>query len=82
LLDEFKVLRAQQPDDIHTRVDEVHVQVIAWDKEQDQWVLTVRFSGYIAEEAGAFPHAFTEYWHLLRIGEADGEWRLAGIQQA
>lgn len=64
-----------------TRVDEVHAQLMEMTRENGQWLVSVRFTGYIAEEAGAFPHAFREIWHLLRQGEADGSWKLAGIQQ-
>lgn len=82
LLAEFKRVREQQTGESQTRVDEIQVAPVMWAKEQGQWLLTVRFTGYVAEEAGAFPHAFNEYWHLVRIGDAQGEWRLAGIQQA
>lgn len=64
-----------------TRVDEIHAQLLELTREQGQWLVSVRFTGYIAEEAGAFPHAVREVWHLLRDGDAEGSWKLAGIQQ-
>ncbi len=63
------------------KVDEVFAQIVEWSQDAGNWVLTVRFNGYLSEQEGAFPHAFSEYWHLVRLGEADGEWKLAGIQQ-
>jgi predicted lipid-binding transport protein (Tim44 family) len=81
LLAELRDQREQQADNNVTKVDEVFAQVVEWTQEAGQWVLTVRFNGYLSEKEGAFPHAFSEYWHLIRQGEADGEWKLAGIQQ-
>jgi predicted lipid-binding transport protein (Tim44 family) len=81
LLSELRVQREQQTENNVTKVDEVLAQVVEFTKDKGQWVLTVRFNGYLSEQEGAFPHAFSEYWHLLRIGEAEGEWKLAGIQQ-
>lgn len=81
----FELLKAQrltEADDNQTRVDEVTATIGDMVKENGQWVVTVEFKGYISEQAGSFAHAFNEYWHLIRIGEAEGEWKLAGIQQA
>jgi predicted lipid-binding transport protein (Tim44 family) len=80
----FEALREQieqQTEHNVTKVDEVFAQVVECVQDAGQWVLTVRFNGYLSEQEGAFPHAFSEYWHLVRIGEAQGEWKLAGIQQ-
>jgi predicted lipid-binding transport protein (Tim44 family) len=81
LLSELRAQREQQTENNITKVDEVFAQVVEFTKDNGQWVLTVRFNGYLSEQEGAFPHAFSEYWHLLRIGDAQGEWKLAGIQQ-
>jgi len=81
LLMELRAQREQQLENNVTKVDEVFAQVVEWTKETGNWVLTVRFNGYLSEQEGAFPHAFSEYWHLVRLGDADGEWKLAGIQQ-
>lgn len=82
LFNELKAQRLTEADNNTTRVEEVHAKVREMVQENDQWLLTVNFSGYVSENEGAFAHAFNEFWHLVRIGEADGEWKLAGIQQA
>lgn len=81
LFDELKTLRLAEPDNNVTEVEEVAATVREMHKETSGWVLTVEFKGYIREEQGAFSHAFNEFWHLTRIGDAEGEWKLAGIQQ-
>jgi predicted lipid-binding transport protein (Tim44 family) len=81
LLAELRSQREQQTDNNTTKVDEVFAQVVEWTQDAGQWVLTVRFNGYLSEKEGDFPHAFSEYWHLVRIGSEQGEWKLAGIQQ-
>lgn len=82
LFTQLKEQRSSEADDNQTRVDEVRAQVREMTQDANGWVLTVQFTGYVSEQAGAFAHAFNEFWHLVRIGEADGEWKLAGIQQA
>lgn len=81
LLSELRIQREAQDENNVTKVDEVFAQIVEWSQDAGNWVLTVRFNGYLSEQEGAFPHAFSEYWHLVRLGEADGEWKLAGIQQ-
>jgi predicted lipid-binding transport protein (Tim44 family) len=82
LFAQLKEQRSAEANDNQTRVEEVRAQVREMTQDANGWVLTVQFNGYISEEAGAFAHAFNEFWHLVRLGEADGEWKLAGIQQA
>lgn len=82
LFAQLKAQRIAEADDNQTRVEEVRAVVREMSQDANGWVLTVQFNGYVAEQAGAFAHAFNEFWHLVRIGEADGEWKLAGIQQA
>jgi predicted lipid-binding transport protein (Tim44 family) len=82
LFAQLKAQRSAEADDNQTRVDEVRAIVREMSQDANGWVLTVQFTGYVSEQTGAFAHAFSEFWHLVRIGEADGEWKLAGIQQA
>jgi predicted lipid-binding transport protein (Tim44 family) len=81
LLVELRAQREQQIENNVTKVDEVFAQVVEFVQDAGKWILTVRFNGYLSEKEGDFPHAFSEYWHLVRIGDAQGEWKLAGIQQ-
>ena len=50
--------------------------------EGDLYVVSVRFSGLIREQAGAEPEPFTEIWHLEKPVSGRSGWLVAGIQQA
>ena len=50
--------------------------------EGDQYVVSVRFSGLIREQAGSEPEPFSEIWHLEKPLRGRGGWLVAGIQQS
>jgi predicted lipid-binding transport protein (Tim44 family) len=50
--------------------------------EGDQYVVSVRFTGLIREEAGAEPEPFKEIWNLEKPVTGRSGWLIAGIQQA
>jgi predicted lipid-binding transport protein (Tim44 family) len=49
--------------------------------EGDQYVVSVRFSGLIRENAGEEPQAFSETWHLEKPVDGRSGWLVSGIQQ-
>ena len=69
----------------HTDVQQVDAQVLDVAHEADRQVVSVRFTGQLAEEAGAAPVNFDEVWHLVRPtadgGSANAGWAIAGIEQ-
>lgn len=65
-----------------TQVEEINAEILEFSQENGQIVLTLRYTGYVSEAVGSFSHAINELWHLIRIGGENGEWKLAGIQQA
>lgn len=65
----------------HTEVDELYAEMADMAIEGDYFVVSVRFSGFIKEDANDEAHAFHEIWHIRRLAEGRGNWQIAGIQQ-
>lgn len=65
-----------------TQVDELRADIVDMVTENDYFIVSVRFSGFIIEEQGGFAHAFNEVWHIRRLIQGEGDWQIAGIQQA
>ncbi len=66
----------------HTDVVNIDANVIDVEEGVDRYVVSVRFTGMIREEAGAPAESFNEIWHLVKPRQGAGGWLLAGIQQA
>ena len=62
-----------------TDVVKLDAEVLETAKEDDQWIVTVRFSGLIREEAGGGAQPFDEMWHLVKPVDGSREWAIAGI---
>lgn len=67
--------------DNHTVVDTLYAEMADMALDGEYFVVSVRFSGFIEEEAGAGAHAFREIWHIRRKVSNQGDWLVAGIQQ-
>ncbi len=76
-----KELQGVQPGDNHTVVDSLDAEIAAMAVDGGYLVVSVRFSGFIEEDA-AGAHAFSEIWHIRRLASDEGDWKVAGIQQA
>jgi predicted lipid-binding transport protein (Tim44 family) len=77
----FAKIEAQLVPEFHqTQVEQVTAQVIDWDYLDDQFVVSVRFSGLVSENGGPV-HGFTEIWHIARAVDGSGDWKIIGIQQ-
>jgi predicted lipid-binding transport protein (Tim44 family) len=66
----------------HTDVVSIEADVIDVEETDARYVVSVRFTGEIREEAGAAAEPFNEVWHLVKPRQGAGGWLLAGIQQA
>ena len=64
-----------------TEVQRIEAQVIDVAEEADRQVVSVRYRGEVAEEAGAPPVAFDEVWHLVKPHGDQAAWAIAGIEQ-
>ncbi|HIQ39586.1 MAG TPA: Tim44 domain-containing protein [Sulfurivirga caldicuralii] len=77
----FEQIRdAIRPGEHQTEIEQVTAQIIDWDYDADQFVVSVRFSGFVREN-GASSRGFTEVWHLVRPVDGQDRWRIAGVQQ-
>ena len=65
-----------------TDVVSIDANVIDVEEGADRYVVSVRFTGMIREEAAAPAEPFNEIWHLVKPRQGAGGWLLAGIQQA
>lgn len=64
-----------------TEVERLDADVIEVVEEAQRYIVSVRFTGTIREEAGAQAQPFDEVWHLEKPRQGSGGWVLAGIQQ-
>ena len=64
-----------------TEVVQLDADVVEVVEEAQRYIVSVRFTGQIREEAGAEAQPFDEVWHLEKPRQGSGGWVLAGIQQ-
>ena len=64
----------------HTDVAQLDAEVLGVETVNDEYLVSVRFTGLIKEEEGADLQSFTEVWNLSKPVNGGG-WVLAGIQQ-
>jgi len=64
-----------------TEVFGLEAQVLEVVTEADRYVVSVRFTGSVREQAGAVPDDLDEVWHLTKPRTGFGGWLVAGIQQ-
>jgi predicted lipid-binding transport protein (Tim44 family) len=65
-----------------TDVVTLDAEVLDVATEGDVYIVSVRFSGFLREEAGAEPQPFKEIWHLEKPIDGRSGWLVSGIQQA
>ena len=74
-------LRGVQAGDNQTVVDTLDAEIAAMAVDGEFFVVSVRFTGFIQEDAVKGAHAFNEVWHIRRLASDEGNWQVAGIQQ-
>jgi predicted lipid-binding transport protein (Tim44 family) len=65
-----------------TEVFGLNAQVLDVAEEAGRYVVSVRFTGSVREQASAVPQDLAEVWHLVKPRSGSGGWVIAGIQQA
>lgn len=65
-----------------TEVFGLEAQVLDVAQEDSRYIVSVRFTGSIREQAGAVPEDLNEVWHLTKSRTGLDGWVVAGIQQA
>jgi len=67
----------------HTEVVTLDAELVGIQRDGDQVVASILFSGLIREERNATADPFQETWHVQHAWESSaGDWLIAGIQQA
>lgn len=74
-------LRGVQAGDNQTVVDTLDAEIAAMAVDGEFFIVSVRFTGFIQEDAVKGAHAFNEIWHIRRLAKDEGNWLVAGIQQ-
>ncbi len=64
-----------------TDIVSLNAEILEVAEEAQRYVVSVRFTGMVREEANAAPVAIDEMWHLTKPVTGQGGWVLAGIQQ-
>jgi len=62
-----------------TDVLQLDAKVVDTAQENGEWIVSVRFSGLIREQADAGGEPFRELWHLVKPVDGNREWAIAGI---
>jgi len=67
----------------HTEVVTLDAELVGIQRDGDQVVASILFSGLIREEQDATANPFQETWHVQHAWDSSaGDWLIAGIQQA
>jgi predicted lipid-binding transport protein (Tim44 family) len=56
--------------------------VIEVDEDADRYLVSVRFTGVIQDDADKQDESFDEVWHLMKSRQGSSGWVLSGIQQS
>jgi len=67
--------------DNHTVVDTLDAEIADMAIDDNYFIVSIRFSGFIKEGVAEDAHAFNEIWHIRRLANDEGTWQVAGIQQ-
>jgi predicted lipid-binding transport protein (Tim44 family) len=67
----------------YTEVVTLNADLLSVQRDGDQVVASVRFSGLIREDQNSAAKPFDEVWHVAHVWDSpDGDWLISGIQQA
>ncbi len=64
-----------------TDVVTLNAEVLDVAEEAARYIVSVRFTGLLREEANASPEVIDEIWHLTKPRSGNGGWLVAGVQQ-
>jgi predicted lipid-binding transport protein (Tim44 family) len=64
-----------------TEVIDLEAAIVDYAEEADRWVVSVRYSGRLYEDAGVASTPLDEVWHLAKPRDDKSGWLVAGIQQ-
>ena len=64
-----------------TDVVSLNAEVIDVTEEAARYIVSVRFTGLLREDANAAPEGIDEIWHMTKPRDGKTGWVVAGIQQ-
>jgi predicted lipid-binding transport protein (Tim44 family) len=64
-----------------TDVVSIQAEVMDVEEDADRYLVSVRFTGVIRDDANAPDESFDEVWHLMKSRQGSAGWVLSGIQQ-
>lgn len=71
----------REPGTQHGEVLQLEATVLEVVEEENRYLVSVKFSGFIRYGAGTVDEPFDEMWHLTKSRQGSGGWVVAGIQQ-
>lgn len=74
-------MKGMQAGDNHTIIDTLNAELADMAIDGEYFIASIRFTGFIQEDATQGAHAFNEIWHIRRLANDEGTWQVAGIQQ-
>ena len=74
-------MTGMQAGDNHTVIDTLNAELADMAIDAEYFIASIRFTGFIQEDAAEGAHAFNEIWHIRRLANDEGTWQIAGIQQ-
>ncbi len=74
-------MAGMQAGDNHTVIDTLDAELADMAIDGEYFIASIRFTGFIQEDATEGAHAFNEIWHIRRLANDEGTWQVAGIQQ-
>jgi len=64
-----------------TEVVDLEAAIVDYAEESNRWVVSVRYTGRLYEDAGVVANELDEVWHLAKPKSGKSGWLVAGIQQ-
>lgn len=64
-----------------TEVIDLSAEIVGYEEEATRWVVSVRYTGRLYEDAGVVSAPLDEVWHLVKPRDGKSGWLVAGIQQ-
>jgi len=64
-----------------TEVIDLEAAIVDYAEEPNRWVVSVRYTGRLYEDAGVVASDVDEVWHLVKPRKGSSGWVVAGIQQ-
>lgn len=75
----YQDIMANRDQDV-AEFENLNASVAGSTTENNQYVVSVRFTGSVSEDLNSTPQPFTEVWHFVKPVQSQQDWLVAGIQ--